>query len=110
MEYSSSKNPLILRLNTSSFMERGADISRLNSIALAHTALCRHTAEIHCVQRVPATPACVIRAPSRPRPQSIFTGADISFLSAFPTEKEVRALEYSIGIPAGSGPSFRPTL
>ena len=43
MEYSSSKNALILRLNTSSFMERGADIS---------------------------------------------------FLSAFPTEKEVCALEY----------------
>ena len=31
MEYSSSKNALILRLNTSSFMERGADISFLSA-------------------------------------------------------------------------------
>jgi hypothetical protein len=31
MEYSASKNALILRLNTSSFMERGADISFLSA-------------------------------------------------------------------------------
>ena len=31
MEYSASKNALILRLNTASFMERGADISFLSA-------------------------------------------------------------------------------
>ena len=31
MEYCASKNALILRLNTSSFMERGADISFLSA-------------------------------------------------------------------------------
>jgi len=31
MEYSASKDALILRLNTSSFMERGADISFLSA-------------------------------------------------------------------------------
>ena len=39
MEYSASKDALILRLNTSSFMERGADISFLSAFPLTNEVL-----------------------------------------------------------------------
>ena len=40
MEYCASKNALILRLNTASFMERGADISFLSMYPGEKEALC----------------------------------------------------------------------
>ena len=47
MEYSASKDALILRLNTSSFMERGADISFLSAFPTEKEVLYTPTPTLH---------------------------------------------------------------
>ena len=74
MEYSASKDALILRLNTSSFMERGADISFLSAFPTEKEVLYAPTLHPSLY------PYTLPRTPNRPLRNTYIAGCSLTRL------------------------------